>query len=256
MRTTPLLLLALIACGGNGEEATTDEATTDAAATEVAATEEGEETSAVDAALPTKMDKVSYAIGYDIGNSFVRGEISPNTEQVKAGMDARLSDAEPLMTEEQMRVVVTEFREEQRAAAMEKRKTEATDNESKGVAFLEENGKREGVITLESGLQYEIITAGDGASPAATDRVTTHYRGTLIDGTEFDSSYSRGRPATFPVNGVISGWTEALQLMKAGAKWKLYIPGDLAYGERGSPPKIGPNSALVFEIELISVETK
>ncbi|MBW1881669.1 MAG: FKBP-type peptidyl-prolyl cis-trans isomerase, partial [Deltaproteobacteria bacterium] len=212
--------------------------------------------SAVDAALPTQLDKVSYSIGWDIGKSFVEIEPNPNTEQVKAGMDAKLSGSEPLMTEEEMRAVVTEFRKEQRAAKMEKRKTEATENESKGVAFLEENGKREGVITLESGMQYEIITAGAGASPAATDRVTTHYRGTLVDGTEFDSSYSRGRPATFPVNGVIAGWTEALQLMKAGAKWKLYIPGDLAYGERGSPPKIGPNATLVFEVELISVDTK
>jgi len=258
MRTTPLLLLALIACGGAGEEATTTDAT-EATTTEGAseqATEATGETSVVDEMLPTKLDKVSYAIGWDIGNSFVRSEISPNTEQVKAGMDAKLSGSEPLMTEEEMRTVIGEFREEQRTAAAEKRKTEAVENASKGEAFLAENGKREGVVTLESGLQYEIIDPGDGPSPSATDRVTTNYRGTLIDGTEFDSSYSRGRPATFPVNGVIKGWTEALQLMKTGAKWKLYVPADLAYGERGSPPKIGPNETLIFEVELIGVDTK
>ena len=127
-------------------------------------------------------------------------------------------------------------------------------NKKAGEDYLAANRKREGVVSLPSGLQYEVVTAGSGKSPAATDTVVVHYKGTLIDGKEFDSSYKRGQPATFPVNGVIKGWTEALQLMKEGAKWKLFIPADLAYGSRGAGADIGPNSALVFEVELIEVK--
>jgi len=127
-------------------------------------------------------------------------------------------------------------------------------NKADGEKFLAENAKNEGVKSLPSGLQYKEITPGKGKSPKATDTVTTHYKGTLIDGTEFDSSYKRGEPATFPVSGVISGWTEALQLMKEGAKWQLFIPSDLAYGERGAGRDIGPNATLIFEVELISVK--
>ncbi len=129
-------------------------------------------------------------------------------------------------------------------------------NKKEGEDFLAENKKKEGVQTLPSGLQYKVIKAGTGKKPQLTDTVTTQYRGTLIDGTEFDSSYRRGKPATFPVNGVIRGWTEALQLMEEGAKWELFVPPDLAYGERGAGQQIGPNATLIFEIELISIQEK
>ena len=130
----------------------------------------------------------------------------------------------------------------------------AEENLSQGEAFLDENGKREGVITLPSGLQYEVMRDGNGDMPAATDTVVTHYRGTLIDGKEFDSSHRRGEPARFPVNRVIAGWTEALQLMKVGSKWKLFIPSSLAYGERGAGRAVGPNATLIFEVELLAIQ--
>jgi FKBP-type peptidyl-prolyl cis-trans isomerase FklB len=130
---------------------------------------------------------------------------------------------------------------------------EAAKNEKLSQEFLTANGKKDGVVTLPSGLQYKIIKAGTGAKPAAASKVQVHYRGSLIDGTEFDSSYKRGEPASFPVNGVISGWTEALQLMKEGAKWQLVIPSDLAYGENGAPPMIPPNATLVFDVELLKI---
>jgi FKBP-type peptidyl-prolyl cis-trans isomerase FklB len=127
-------------------------------------------------------------------------------------------------------------------------------NQKEGEAFLAENKKKEGVITLPSGLQYKVIKAGSGNKPKATDTVSVHYQGTLVNGTEFDSSYRRGQPVSFPVNGVIPGWTEALQLMEAGAKWQIVIPSNLAYGDRGAGPQIGPNATLIFEIELISIQ--
>ena len=133
------------------------------------------------------------------------------------------------------------------------RKQLAEENLSQGESFLAENGKRADVVSLPSGLQYEVINDGDGDTPGKTDTVVTHYRGTLIDGKEFDSSHRRGEPASFPVNGVISGWTEALQLMAVGSKWKLFIPSDLAYGERGAGKVIGPHATLIFEIELLGI---
>jgi len=146
-----------------------------------------------------------------------------------------------------------EQQQAERAQQQAKHAQQAPKNLKEGEAFLVENAKKEGVVTLESGLQYQVITPGTGNAPKATDKVTTHYRGTLIDGTEFDSSYKRGQPATFPVKGVIAGWTEALQLMKVGAKWQLFIPANLAYGKRGAGGKIGPNATLIFDIELISI---
>jgi FKBP-type peptidyl-prolyl cis-trans isomerase FklB len=146
------------------------------------------------------------------------------------------------------------FKEEMTKKQEEAMKKAAEKNKKDGAAFLAENKKKEGVVTLPSGLQYKIITQGTGNTPKATDTVTVNYRGSLVDGTEFDSSYKRGQPATFPVNGVIKGWTEALQLMKEGAKWQLFIPSDLAYGEKGAGNVIGPNATLIFDVELISAK--
>jgi FKBP-type peptidyl-prolyl cis-trans isomerase FklB len=146
------------------------------------------------------------------------------------------------------------FQTEMRTKQMEKQKVAGEKNRKEAEAFLAENKKKEGVKVTASGLQYKVIKAGTGPMPKADDTVVTHYRGTLTDGTEFDSSYKRNEPATFPVKGVIKGWTEALQMMPVGSKWQLVIPGDLAYGERGSPPKIGPNATLQFDIELIEIK--
>jgi FKBP-type peptidyl-prolyl cis-trans isomerase FklB len=157
------------------------------------------------------------------------------------------------MTEEEIRQTMMAFQKEMMAKQEEQMKKAGEKNKKEGEAFLAENKKKEGVITLPSGLQYKVIKAGQGKKPQASDKVTVHYRGTLINGTEFDSSIRRGQPATFPVSGIIPGWSEALQLMQEGAQWQLFIPPNLAYGERGAGNVIGPNSTLIFEVELISV---
>jgi len=201
----------------------------------------------------TENDKISYSVGYRLGGDFKRQEIEINPDMLIQGMKDAAGGGEPVMTEQEMMNVMTTMANRVKAAQMEKQKQQGADNLKAGEAFLAENAGKEGVTTLPSGLQYRVLTAGEGKSPQKSDQVTVNYRGTLIDGTEFDSSYSRGKPATFGVGQVIPGWTEALQLMKAGDKWEIYIPSKLGYGERGAGAKIGPNSALVFEVELISV---
>ncbi len=208
--------------------------------------------------LKNLKDKVSYAIGLNIGRNMMRDGVDIDADLLASGIKAALSEktAKPLLTEDQIREVIVAFQGEmeKKAAAMQQkqadeRKTLADKNKKDGEAFLAENKKKEGVKTTKSGMQYEVLTEGIGPSPKATDTVRTHYKGTLLDGTEFDAS--KGSPASFGVNGVITGWTEALKLMKEGDKWRLFIPSALAYGEKGSPPKIGPNQVLVFEVELV-----
>jgi len=212
---------------------------------------------AQDAVLKTQKDKVSYSIGMDIGTTLKKQELDVDPAILARGIRDSMSGQKPLMTDQEMRDTITTFQKEMMAKQQEQTKQMGEKNKKQGEAFLAENKKKEGVKTLPSGLQYKVITAGKGKKPKATDTVTTHYRGTLIDGTEFDSSISRGKPASFPVNGVIPGWTEALQLMEEGAKWQLFIPSNLAYGERGTPGgPIGPNATLIFDIELISVQEK
>lgn len=203
--------------------------------------------------LNSLMDKVSYSIGLNIGKDFKTQAIEVDPDLLVRGVKDALSGGEPLLSEEQIQETIAAFQQELVARQEAQAKELAGKNQDEGAAFLAENGQKEGVITLESGLQYKVLEEGSGKSPQATDTVTVHYRGTLIDGSEFDSSYGRGEPATFPVGGVIAGWTEALQLMKEGAKWQLVIPPSLAYGERGAGPVIGPNATLVFDVELISV---
>ncbi|KHD07323.1 hypothetical protein PN36_18070 [Candidatus Thiomargarita nelsonii] len=202
----------------------------------------------------TDQDKLNYTFGYTIGNNFKSQGIELNLDMLVKGMKAALSDSEALVSQQEMSAVLKNFQKKQMAKRMAARQALTETNIKAGEAFLAENKTKEGVVTLPSGLQYKVITPGTGKTPKATDKVKTHYRGTLIDGTEFDSSYKRGKPATFPVKGVIKGWTEALQLMKEGAKWQLFIPADLAYGKRGAGKKIGANATLIFEIELISIE--
>lgn len=208
-----------------------------------------------DAVLKTEKDRLSYAIGMDIGSGLQRQNLDLNPEIVAQGIWDKLSGGETLMTDQEYRDTMTAFRQDMAQKQMAKMKDAGEKNKIEGEKFLAENKKKEGVVTLPSGLQYKIFKEGTGKSPKLADTVTVHYKGTLIDGTEFDSSYRRGGPASFPVNGVIKGWTEALQLMKEGAKWELYIPSDLAYGERGTGRGgIGPSSTLIFNVELISVK--
>ena len=205
-------------------------------------------------ALKDQKDKVSYSIGMEIGKNFKRQSVDVNPELVARGVKDAFSDGKPLMTDDEMKEALTAFQKEMMAKQQELAKQLGEKNQKEGEAFLAENKKKEGVITLPNGLQYKVIKAGSGKKPKATDTVTVNYQGTLVNGTEFDSSYRRGQPVSFPVNGVIPGWTEALQLMEVGAKWQVVIPSNLAYGERGAGPQIGPNSTLIFEIELISIQ--
>ncbi|UCD46411.1 MAG: FKBP-type peptidyl-prolyl cis-trans isomerase [Deltaproteobacteria bacterium] len=199
-------------------------------------------------------DKISYSVGYQVGGDFKRQGVELNPNLLVKGVQDAMSGAKPLMTQQEMNKTLVDLKRKVVTAQREEQKKAAAKNLAEGKKFLEGNARKEGVTTLPSGLQYKVIAKGTGASPKRTDNVTVHYKGTLIDGTEFDSSYKRGKPATFRVDGVIAGWTEALQLMKPGAKWLLFIPPNLAYGERGAGSRIGPNSALVFEVELISVQ--
>ncbi|MBI5905975.1 MAG: FKBP-type peptidyl-prolyl cis-trans isomerase [Deltaproteobacteria bacterium] len=205
-------------------------------------------------ALQGEKEKLGYSIGMDIGGNLKRQAIEVDADALAKGFKDTYTGGKTLLTEEEGKQTILDFQKKMMAKQAEAMKQKADTNKADGEKFLAENGKKEGVKTLASGLQYKEITAGTGKSPKATDTVTTHYKGTLIDGTEFDSSYKRGEPATFPVSGVIPGWTEALQLMKEGSKWQLFIPSSLAYGERGAGRDIGPNATLVFEVELISVK--
>ena len=203
--------------------------------------------------LKTENDKINYSVGYRLGSDFTRQGVEMNSAIVQKAIDDATGGGEALMTEEEMRTVMVNMATRLKAEQMEKMKQQGAENSKTGEAFLAENAGKEGVKTTDSGLQYKVITAGEGKSPQKSDKVTVHYRGTLIDGTEFDSSYSRNKPATFGVGQVIPGWTEALLMMKEGDKWEIVLPSKLAYGERGAGAKIPPNSTLVFEVELISV---
>jgi FKBP-type peptidyl-prolyl cis-trans isomerase FklB len=199
-------------------------------------------------------DKVSYSIGISIGKDFKEQEIEINPDVLAQGLRDGLSGRESLLTEEQIKETQMTFHKEMMAKQETRQKEAAEKNLKEGQAFLAEHAKQEGVKTTPSGLQYRVIEEGTGKTPGPENTVTVHYRGKLVDGTEFDSSHQRGEPATFPVSGVIPGWTEGLQLMKEGAKYELVIPPALAYGENGAGPVIGPNSVLVFEVELIKVQ--
>jgi FKBP-type peptidyl-prolyl cis-trans isomerase FklB len=204
--------------------------------------------------LKTQKDKVSYTIGINIGNNVKQLPMEVDLDILMKGFKDAFSGNKPQLSEEEMRTVMTAFQKEMASKQAEVMKSQGDKNKKEGETFLAENKKKDGVKTLASGLQYKVIKEGTGKIPKATDKVSTHYQGTLIDGTEFDSSYKRGEPATFPVNGVIPGWTEALQLMKVGSKWQLFIPSKLAYGEKGAGPKIGPNATLIFTIELLAIK--
>ena len=198
--------------------------------------------------------KLSYSLGMNLGGNLKRESIEVDPDLLAKGMKDSYGGGKTLLTEEQARQTLADFQKTMMAKKAEARQKLAEKNKADGEKFLAANAKKEGVKSLPSGLQYKVITPGKGKSPKPSDTVTVHYKGTLIDGTEFDNSYKRGQPATFPVSGVIPGWTEALQLMKEGAKWRLFIPSKLAYGEMGKGRDIGPDAALIFEVELISIK--
>jgi FKBP-type peptidyl-prolyl cis-trans isomerase len=205
--------------------------------------------------LATEVGRISYAIGCDLGRRFKQDGIEMDAKAFVAGMTDAMAGM-PQMTDEQMTATLQQFQQNMKKRANDRKGKDAETNKAAAKTFLDQNAKRADVVVLPSGLQYEVVVAGGGPKPQATDTVSVHYRGTLLNGSEFDSSYGRGQPAQFSVNGVIKGWTEALQLMAVGAKWKLYIPPELGYGERGAGRDIGPNATLVFEVELLSIEGK
>jgi FKBP-type peptidyl-prolyl cis-trans isomerase len=244
----------LAAAPANPQPAAQDKTTTPPSAkpAKPAATKSGT-ASASKAATPltltTTKDKLSYALGMNFGENLHKQSVEVDPSIIVRGMKDGLAGGKTLMTEEEARTAITDL-----MAGLRKQHEEQMKKE--GDEFLAANKSKPGVVALPSGLQYKILQAGTGPKPAATDSVVCNYRGTLINGKEFDSSYKRGQPATFPVGGVIKGWTEALQLMPVGSKWQLFIPSELAYGPRGAGADIGPNSTLIFEVELLSIQEK
>lgn len=206
--------------------------------------------------LNTQKDKFSYALGMNLGTNLQKQSVPVDPNIVMRGLKDALAGGKTALTEEQARAALMEVQTEMRNKQQEQMHLAGEASKKEGAAFLAANKAKDGVVTLPSGLQYKILTAGTGPKPTASDSVVCNYRGTLINGTEFDSSYKRGEPATFPVSGVIKGWTEALQLMPVGSKWQLFVPSDLAYGERSPSPDIGPDSTLIFEVELLSIQSK
>jgi len=234
-----MAMLTLAACGGNkGEEqASTEEPT-----------------------LESVEQRLSYMVGSNMAKQFKRDDVAIDFDSLKLGVDDAMADKESRLSEELVQETIATLqargqkRQEEEQAAQQKEQAEASEkNKTEGAAYLAANGAKEGVVTTESGLQYKELVAGEGAKAEYSDTVSVHYKGMLTDGTTFDSSYERNEPATFPVAGVIPGWIEALQLMDVGDKWELTIPSDLAYGESGAGASIGPNSTLVFEVELLDV---
>jgi FKBP-type peptidyl-prolyl cis-trans isomerase FklB len=207
-------------------------------------------------ALKSEKDKVSYAIGVNIGKSMRKDTVDVDPAIFSRGMKDALAGGKLLLTDDEIKATLTKLQTELRARQEVAMQKAGDINKKAGDDFLAQNKTKEGVVALPDGLQYKILKQGNGPKPAATDSVVCNYRGTLLDGTEFDSSYKRGQPATFPVNGVIKGWTEAVQLMPVGSKWQLFIPADLAYGNRGAGADIGPNATLIFEVELLSIQNK
>ena len=242
--TLPLVIvsaLALQACNQQPPAADA-EATATAAPAEVA--------------LETTEERLSYSIAYNVGQRMTSNEFPLNVDAFVQGIKDALTETEPKIAQEVMQAEMQTFQEKMFAEQQAANEAMLAANEAAGSAYLEENAAREGVTVTESGLQYEVQTQGDGAKPGPEDTVEVHYRGTLVDGSEFDSSYSRGETVSFGVGQVIAGWTEALQLMNVGSKFKLAIPADLAYGTAGAPPVIGPNAVLIFEVELVSIPSQ
>jgi FKBP-type peptidyl-prolyl cis-trans isomerase FklB len=206
--------------------------------------------------LTTPKDKASYAIGLNIGKSLHKDSVDVDPNILSQGIKDALAGSKPLLTDDEAKAAMVALQNDVRRNREAEMQVAGEANKKEGEAFLAANKAKDGVVTLPSGLQYKILKEGAGPKPSASDSVVCNYRGTLINGTEFDSSYKRGQPATFPVGQVIHGWTEALQLMPVGSKWQLFIPSEMAYGPRGPSQDIGPNATLIFEVELLSIQGK
>jgi FKBP-type peptidyl-prolyl cis-trans isomerase FklB len=206
--------------------------------------------------LKTQKEKASYALGMNFGTGLRKQSIDIDPAILARGLRDSFSNGKTLLTEDEAKAVLTQLQSDVRKRQQELAQQLGEANKKQALEFLEANKTKDGVVTLPSGLQYKVLQEGTGPKPAPTDTVVCNYRGTLLDSTEFDSSYKRGQPATFPVTGVIKGWTEVLQLMPVGSKWQLFIPSALAYGEHGAGGQIGPNATLIFEVELLSIQSK
>lgn len=204
--------------------------------------------------LKTDQDKISYAIGMQVGNSLHSQSVQVDPKILAQGLNDALAGSKMLLTDQEAKALLTQLQQQVRTAQMQKMQALSASNKTEGEAFLASNKTKEGVVALPSGLQYKILQQGTGPKPTASDTVVCNYRGTLLNGKEFDSSYKRGQPITIPVGRVIKGWTEALQLMPVGSKWQLYIPSDLAYGEQSMGSDLGPNATLIFDVELVSIK--
>lgn len=248
-----LAVSVLILCLGTGFAAAAKQKTS--SATSKATVDVKKSTDSAAATLiETQKDKVSYSIGYDIGNTLKKQNIDVDTNILLMGIEGAINNYDKLMTDEQMQQAMNDLRSEMQAKRTQEQAKQGEANKKAGDAYLAKKKLEPGVKATLSGLLYKVVVGGKGAKPKSTDTVQVNYRGTTIDGKEFDSSYTRGVPATFPVTGVIKGWTEALQLMRVGSKWELYIPSSLAYGERGAGESIGPNATLVFTVELLGIQ--
>jgi FKBP-type peptidyl-prolyl cis-trans isomerase FklB len=241
--------------GASGQTAGTAKTQSGTAAKTAAGSAAQHHAAAAPLVLKTDKDKQSYAIGMNIGKSIHRDGVDVDPNILLRGMKDAIAGGKTVLTDDEAKAVMTNLQADLRKQQAEKAQLAGDTNQKAGDAFLAENKTKEGVVTLPSGLQYKVLTEGTGPKPTATDTVVCNYKGTLLDNTEFDSSYSRKQPLTIPVGGVIKGWTEALQLMPVGSKWQLFIPSDLAYGHQAKGP-IGPNSTLIFEVELLSIQPK
>jgi len=262
-RFRPVLLAGFVAASILSTFAQTDTGTAPKTAPKktttthkAAATAPAKKATAAPMTLTTPEQKLSYALGADMGKRLKATEVAIDPAILARGMSDSMTGKTALMSEEEIRTTIASAQKDLQQKQMAKVKEMGDKNKKEGETFLAENKTKEGVVTLPSGLQYKVLKAGDGPKPAASDTVSCNYRGTLINGKEFDSSYKRNQPVSFPVSGVIKGWTEALQLMPVGSKWQLFIPSDLAYGERGAGADIQPNSTLIFEVELLSIQAK
>lgn len=256
-----ILALGFLACSASAQQAPAKSPAAPAAKTPAATPAPGQaqqapaaNAPAPESAFKTQKEKVSYALGVEMGKGVKSQQIDVDPDILMKGLKDGLSEAKPEMSEQELRQIITSLQEEIRQKQIQAREAAAAENKTKGETFLAENAKKEGVVALPDGLQYKVLTPGQGKKPAESDTVLCNYRGTFVDGTEFDSSARAGKPVPFQVKNVIPGFREALQLMPVGSKWQLFVPSNLAYGERGAANVIGPNATLIFEVELVGIQ--